>query len=244
MKRLMLLLTFAIIFVSYPISGLAQSKNDKDHPKVRRWSVSYCLGLASSGPASDIERAMTASGFDDTSYGLFSSKPIGHPFSTTGIGHTLIEVHYLIKDHFSVGAILGNSSIGETLGYHDPLCYLFIKYSVKIYAPVFSVLSHGFRLGIGPAWYIANATRTDAGGGTPSKSVNKLGFLFDLGLNVPENSRFFFELKVQYRSVGKIEIGPYESKFETELLKESSTFPASKVSYNHFFVGIGVGFRL
>lgn len=250
MKRLMLLLAFGIIVVSCPTSGLAQDKNEKEMPKVKRLSLSCSFGSTSSGPASDIERVMTAAGFDDTTsgFGLFSSDPIYHPFSSTGIGHAapswLIEIHYLIKNHFSIGAVLGNSPIGETIGYHDPLCFLFIKYSVKTYAPVFSFLSNGFRLGIGPAWYIANATRIDAGGGTPSKSVNKLGLLFDLGLNIPEHSRFFFELKVQYRSVGKIEIGPYESKFETPFLKESATFPASKVSYNHFFVGVGFGFRL
>jgi hypothetical protein len=248
MKRLMFLLALGIIVVSCPTSGLAQGKNEKVLPKVKRLSLSCSFGSASSGPANDIEQTMTAAGFGDTSYGFFSSKPIEHPSSSTGIGHAapswLIEVHYLIKDHFSIGAIFGNSPIGETLGYHDPLCYLSIDYSVKTYASVFSLLDNGFRLGIGPAWYIANATRTDAGGGNPSKSVNKLGFLLDLGLNLPENSRFFFNLKVQYRSVGKIEIGPYESKLETEFIKESATFPATKVSYNHFFVGVGFGFRL
>jgi hypothetical protein len=74
--------------------------------------------------------------------------------------------------------------------------------------------------------------------------VKKWGFLLDLGLSIPENSRFFVELKVQYRSVGKIEIGPYESTFETEFVKASATFPRSKVSYNHSFYGIGIGFRV
>jgi hypothetical protein len=119
-----------------------------------------------------------------------------------------------------------------------------IDYSVATYAPVFSVQAGVLRLGIGPAWNVIKATRTDAEGVSPVKNVKKLGILLDFGLSVPRNSRFFVELKVQYRSAGKIEIGPYESTFETEFVKASATFSRSKVSYDHLFYGIGIGFRL
>ena len=250
MKRLIIVLTFWSILVSYPASGLTQNKTDEDHRGLKRWSISYCIGSTSSGPAGDIEKAMRAGGFNDTQVGgLFGGgEAIAHPFSKTGFGETgfpmLFELHYLINPYFSIGAIISNSPIGQTLGYHDPLCDLFIDYSVATYAPVFSVRAGVLRLGIGPAWNVMNATRTDAEGVSPVEKVKKLGILLDLGLSIPRNSRFFVELKVQYRSVGKIEIGPYESKWETEFARASATFPRSKVNYSHLFYGIGIGFRL
>jgi len=251
MKHLIIVLTFWSILASHAASGLAQNKSDEDHRGLKRWSISYCIGSTSSGPASDIEKAMRAGGFnDDTEVGgLFGGgEAIAYPSSKTGFGETgfpmLFELHYLIKPYFSIGAIISNSPIGQTFGYHDPLCFLSIEYSVATYAPVFSVRAGVLQLGIGPAWNVMKATRSDGGGVSPVEKVKKLGILLDFGLGIPRNSRFFVELKVQYRSVGKIEIGPYESTWETEFEKASATFPRSKVNYDHLFYGIGVGFRL
>ncbi len=238
MKRLGLLVVMGIILTSSASLALALDGGDGKRPTLRRWSFSYSIGGVVGGPAGDIENGMKAGGFADPSAG-FSHNVIEHPFSTSG-GSQTFEVHYLFKDHFSVGAVWSRSELGETLGYHSPGCFMFIDGSTATYAALVAINSDGFRLGLGPSWNRIKANRTDASSPEGSKVVNRLGLLFYASLCFPARSRVFVQLQAQYRFVGKMTVGPYTASF----MDNSATFPSTKASYNHAVIGIGLGFRL
>ena len=207
----------------------------------RRLSLSYYLAHTSSGPASDIEIEMNSSGWDETSPGFFGPG-VKHPFSNTGFGALgfpwMLGLDYRIKAPFSLAVFFGNLNIGTTLGYHENGSFLFINYSVSMVASTFSVQSEGMRLGVGPAIFTTNVWRTDEPGELVKKD-NKIGFLIDFGLAIPANYHLFAELKVQYRKVGRVEIGPF---MDTGKIL-TATLPATKVSYDHWFMGLGLGIR-
>ena len=246
MKRYILGIIISFLIIGYPASLIAQNTDNSPRQTPRRFSFSVCLATTSSGPARDLEKAMKDAGFNDTTYGsFFSPGPIYHPFSRTGIGETgnpwMIYVHYLFKQPFGVGLVISEADIGETFGYQDSsFSFLFIKYAVRTYASVVTIQARGFRFGIGPALHYANSCQEYHGENIEKKSINRIGFLIDFGLSVPEKSRFFVEIKAQYRAVGRVEIGPYEARF----LDNSAILPTSKVNYDYWFIGLGLGIRL
>jgi len=225
---------------AYPALG-QESTNSSTKPE-RRWVLTLSLGTTSSGPATDIESAMVASGFNKTSTVLGTT---AHPFSRTGAGVTgepwMISVQNKIKPPLLLGVIVSDAPIGETLGMHDPYLFLFIDYSVFTVSPTVSYqVADVLHLGIGPAIYTVKSHRNDAPGEADSQSATKFGVLLDVGLSIPAHSRFFAIASLQYRYVGNTTIGPYE----VSGYQSSATMPATSVSYNHFFLSVGMGIRL
>ena len=150
----------------------------------------------------------------------------------------MLGLDYRIKVPFSLAVFFSNSNIGTTYGYRENRSFLSIDYSVSMVASTFSVQSEGMRLGAGPAIFTTNVWNDDGSGG-PVKKDNKIGFLIDFGLAIPANYHFFAELKVQYRKVGRVGIGPF---MDTGRIL-TATLPATKVSYDHWFMGLGLGIR-
>ena len=223
--------------------SLTAATDEHTGKKQRRWSLSlsYHLAYTSSGPASDVEMAMISSGWDQGSCNIKEcGKIYKHPFSSTGFGGFpwMLGFDYQIKTPFSLGVLFGNSNIGKTLGLHEERLSLNIDYSVRMVATTFSVQSKGVWLGAGPAIFTANAWKS-SGAGAPIEKHNKIGFLMDFGLAIPADYSYFVELKVQYRKVGQVEIGPF---MDTGKIL-TATFPATKVSYDHWFMGFGLGIR-
>jgi opacity protein-like surface antigen len=200
--------------------------------------VTLSLGTTSSGPANDIEEAMIASGFNHD-WGWGES-----PSSVTGWGGVawMIALQYRTNPRLSLGVVVSNAPIGHTSGEHSPLNVLSVDYSVSTLSPTVSYrFSDYLHLGIGPAIYSAEASSEDlVGTESGSQSATKFGILLDFGLSIPAHSRFFAIFSAQYRYVGNMTIGPFESTF----LQDSATMPATSVSYNHYFVSVGLGIRL
>lgn len=241
MKKIMFVFALGLLLSGGDLFIFAKETSHDSKSGLKRWSISLSLATTSSGPAEDIEKAMVASGFNETTYNFFRQGNIQHPFSRTGFDwfnrySLMISAHYLLGPHFSVGVIVSESDIGRTHGACEG-CLLFIHYGVTTCAPVISGQAYGFRISIGPALYVVKSAQ-DQG---INQQANKIGFLLDFGLTFPEKSRFFVELKGQYRLVGETIIGPYEEKSLWDDV--SSTFPAAKVNYNHWFLGGGIGFR-
>lgn len=239
------LLSSALIALGLPADpAFGQERADSPTRPDRRWLVTLSLGTTSNGPATDIEEAMIASGFDEPSPGLGS--PIANPFSKTGFGMTgepwMVALYNRARSHLLLGVVVSDAPIGFTDGMHDPWIFLSVRYSVFTVSPTVSYqFSDSFHLGIGPAMYIAEC-RDEPSPGTEaeSQSVTKVGVLLDAGLSIPAHSRFFAIFSAQYRYVGNMTIGPFESTF----LQYSATMPATSVSYNHYFVSVGLGIRL
>ena len=109
------------------------------------------------------------------------------------------------------------------------------------YASIVSIQAKVIRIGIGPALHFAHSHQENGDNKIASKSTKKIGFLLDLSLFFPWESRFFGEIRAQYRSVGKVRIGPYESRSIN--LGYSAVLPPTKVNYNHWLIGLGFGIR-
>lgn len=58
-------------------------------------------------------------------------------------------------------------------------------------------------------------------------------------MTVPPRSRVFAEFLVQYRHVGQVVAGPFDATNGVT----TSTLPGTNVQMNHWFLGLGTGFR-
>jgi len=207
----------------------------------RRWTISAQLTHTSGGPGGDIERAMRAAGLDQRGPGFFGPG-VDYPLSRNdGVGWVL-GVHYALTPRWTAGVLLGESKSGETVGLGDSRL-LTIDHAVTTVAPILSLqASKSIRFGVGPALHIAKVQETSVPAG-PAERTRKVGFVVDLGVTVPAESRFFLDLKVQYHRVGGVSIGPYEmTSFHTgEVI---AAFPETRVTYDHWSIGAGFGVRL
>jgi len=246
--RINLLVALCGAIIACALAARPASAQDGANPTAKpayRWDVTLSLGTTSSGPAGDIEDAMRASGFDDTSPEISGTRGYAHPFSYTGFTHEgaswMIAAHYVVNPRNEVGLIVSDAPIGRTYGFHEPFNYIDIHYSARTVAPTLSVrLSDAFYVGVGPALYTTKASQGYYyAGAVRSYSATKVGALVEVGASVPVRLRFFVTASLQYRYVGNATIGPFESAVPDH----PATLPATSVSFNHVFVSIGVGVR-
>lgn len=247
-RRVTFLLVLCGVFVACGLSArraFGQESVQAPTQPASRWFVTASLGTTSSGPASDIEAAMVAAGFNRPSPG-FAGPPVAHPFSRTGAGDSgaswMVDVHRDVGRNLLLGLMVSDAPIGVTYGHHDPDLFLNLTYSVFTIAPTVAFrISDSVHLGIGPAVYSAKVRQAPSGGGeAKSQSATKIGAILDFGLKIPAQSRVFAVVSLQYRYVGRTRIGPFESS----LGQNSATLPATEVSFDHFFASAGVGVRL
>ncbi len=225
-------------------AALAQEGEPAEPQRQYSWLLIAAPGTTSGGPASDIERAMRAAGFGAMSPGF--DDPVEHPFSRTGNGiigpNWMLAAHRSVAPRLLVGLTVSDAPIGVTYGWRNPALALDLQYSVATLAPTLSYeLSKAVRLGAGPALYRTEVRQERSGSGfLKTQSATKVGALAELGVSLPADSRVCVALSLQYRLVGHVTIGPFESTVG----QYSATFPATSVKYDHFFVGVGVGVRL
>jgi hypothetical protein len=60
-------------------------------------------------------------------------------------------------------------------------------------------------------------------------------------LHLPGRTRFFLDVRAQYRHAGRMTVGPY-TPFAWPA-GSPAPFPASEVRFNHWFAGVGPGVR-
>ena len=80
---------------------------------------------------------------------------------------------------------------------------------------------------------------------TPS-NVNKLGLLAHLNIRIPLSDYFAVNGIIQYRYIGGTTLGPYYNEASddypsTTITTNAQIFPPTELSYNHLFVGLGIG---
>ncbi len=248
LRRISLLVALCGFIIACALAARPASAQEGAGPAsmpARRWDVTLSLGTTSSGPASDLEAAMRAAGFDDTFPDVYGSGGHATPFSYTGASDEgaswMIAAHYAVSPRYAVGLIVSDSPIGTTYGLRAPLDSLDIHYSARAVAPTFSVrLSDAIYVGVGPAFFMTKAYQYEYYAGAETRySANKVGALVELGASVPVRSRFFATASLQYRYVGNVTIGPFESL----VADHPATLPATSVSFNHLFFSLGVGVR-
>jgi hypothetical protein len=236
----MRILTLIIVMSLNTTLILTQDSNLDYSTKL--WSISLNAAGTIGGPNKDIEYAMNGSGFNYRSPSLFGWGGSVHPISRTNQSSWVLNFRRSLKSPYSIIIIVGNSNLGITDGYNINAGSLSLQSSVFTYAPIISINSlDKIRIGIGPSLY---TTKTWKSSGSNSEqqevfSSTNVGALIDFGLILMNKSKIFLELSVQYRVVGKTEVGP----FTAENFGSSAVLPNSSLNYNHLLVGIGIGIR-
>jgi len=208
----------------------------------RPWEVVVSLGAPVGGPADELEAAMAASGFGDTSIG-----DVGHPFSTGSELSWAASIRRRIRPWLDLELIASRTMMGSTLGLHEvelPLGHhLSLNQSVTTIAPIVSYRLKAMHAGAGPAPSRVRLEHDDpAGSGSNGTDGWKMGLLLDAGITVPARSRLFLEGRGQYRWLPAVEAGPFESG--NGLPGDTpSTMPAVEVDMSHAFFSVGMGAR-
>jgi len=142
----------------------------------------------------------------------------------------------------------------RTAGYGNPQGgfgeHLNLIYSVLTYGPIFSFYIFEFiNIGIGPSLNLIEFHSDDY---NPEKSRIKkktTGLTTHLRAHFKFKESFSANLIFQYRNVGNIEVGPYQKKNTVGYATPNPTtvmitFPETKIDYDHYFIGIGIGMHI
>lgn len=152
----------------------------------------------------------------------------------------MLTTYYRIKSPFVIGATFSQTQIGTTYGHQTSGAinsYLDISYMVTAFSTVLAIQAGDIlHIGIGPAIYSPKTSTSSFGIVDQSSIDNRLGFLIDLNLAFPSKSHFFGAVKVQYRSVGQVKVGPWKQGGLA-----SSILNPIEVSFDHWFFGLGFG---
>lgn len=226
-------------------SGEAVRAQDRGTVGVeRQWEVVVSLGAPVGGVQNEIEAAMAASGFDDTSIG-----DVEHPFSSSSEIAWAASLRRRIRPRLDVELIATRAMMGSTLGYDQagldfPFGHnLFLDQSVTTIAPIVSYRLGIGHVGAGPAASRLRLERTDSGSSeAASREAWKLSALLDAGVSLPSRSRIFFEGRAQYRWIPGTKAGPFTS---TNGLEDDAptTMPAVEVDWSHSYFSVGMGAR-
>lgn len=239
------ILSLIIVCLVCSNSSIAQENDGPFKNGYRRWTVAIYLGFASRGPATAFEGLMISNGFDANDGQIGTSLGKDHPYSLTGANFQrgtpwMLTTYYRFKSPFVIGATFSHTQIGTTYGHQTNGAintYLDISYAVTVFSSVLAIQARDIlRIGIGPALYSPQTSA--AGFRTVDRSSidSRIGLLVDFSLAVPSKSHFFGEVKIQYRKVGQVKVGPWRQEGLT-----SSTLNAIDVNYDHWFFGLGFG---
>lgn len=245
MLRFVAFLAFVVLIETTGLVAQGHTGDSNQSRPTRRWSVvASSVANWGGGLIADLETAMIAAGLDDDSAcWLFCTGTIAHPKSHRPSMGSKFAVSYNFTPAFGLRASWSVHSLGTTHGYRDPFTYMFVRGQVKAASLVAYVSPNGtLRLGAGPAVYLVRFIRYDSPSrGDTSSGGTNVGLVFDVGLTVPRNTRFFLDLGAQYRVVGTGQIGPFET---TSLDGSTMTTLDGQASFNHGVLSVGVGMRM
>ncbi len=239
-----LFLSMIVSFTSYvfPQEDIILLEVEKS-TKLRKWSISTVSGLTRMGAYLAIEDAMEKSHFDiDVNpLSLFRERdPIEYP-QTSGRLSVMLGAKRRLSNKFSVEIISGISHC-VTTGNHGYAGKLTIHNSVVSLAPIFSINFTSYDnswFGIGPSFnYIKTWKSPENDPGEPEEQYSKVkaGIILDLGFRIPDQSPWFIQFDIQYRYMGRIEVGPFSSG-------RLAAIPEFKANCSHIILGIGAGVR-
>jgi len=235
----LLILTFLLLI---HLSLNTQVTENTVESELKLWSFSCAAAGVSKGPLKEIENVMEETGFGEYSPGFWGWGGSSHPYSRLRKASFIWCLKRHIKPLYSIGINFGNTDFGETVGYHDQAGHLFIDSSVFSISPFISLNYYDIlRLGAGPAFHFARSWKTSGSSTEESEDyvITKVGFTIDTGIRAPWRSTFFVDFITQYRKVGEVEMGPFTAEFVNEIAE----FPKTKVNFDHWIFGLGIGLR-
>jgi hypothetical protein len=80
---------------------------------------------------------------------------------------------------------------------------------------------------------------------SPAQTGTKLGFLTDISFVSSASRRIFVEVRVQYRGVGAMWLGPFDVPYQASGgVPAIFSFSSFKMTCNHLLVAVGLGVHL
>jgi hypothetical protein len=200
----------------------------------QRWSVALYFGGVRGGPDSDLQEALIASGWDQPRPDPITGVPRETPRSARGGVSLMGALRYQLSPLLAAELLVSSAETGKTSGFQSPVD-LQLRHSVLSVAPLASARLSILHVGAGPALHFARASYSPTG---YEETHLRFGLVGDLGIAFPENYVAFLDVRLQYRLVGNVEVGPV-----TDVGPDAAGFPAAEVSYNHLYISAGLGFR-
>jgi hypothetical protein len=211
-----------------------------------RVTVVFQLGQPGSGPAHDIEQAMRAGGFGDTSPAFFGG-PTLHPYSSSAFGTIglpmMLEIDYGVHPPWNVGVIVARTPIGATNGFnHASNEYVSVEYGTSTVGAVVTRTFRSFKVGAGPALHSTRtrAPLSDGSEGGPWSTYSRFGLIALGGVKTPAQTRVYLDVGFQYRYVGRASYGPFASSLFNG---RGTVLPALSAQFSHWFIAFGPGVR-
>ncbi|MCB2220714.1 MAG: hypothetical protein KQI35_09980 [Bacteroidetes bacterium] len=230
-----------LIGISLIIHTHAQEFDHSDNITIKRWSISGYIGWTVGGPCTDLSDKLTYYGYDDYSTGgWFSSSGKDYPRTDRSTPSWLIGLNYNLGIPFSIAVLGGKSHLGEISGHKSDALLSFIRIAntAATYTTIFSYNDHNFfKIGMGPALFNVKTWEQSRGiGDEITHNFQKIGFIAEIRIQVPNKSQFYFELNGQYRYIGNESVGPFIDRYNEGI-------PEIEINYNHGFIGGAFGIR-
>lgn len=229
-------------------SGTADSPaSGTDEADFRRFSISVAASVSLRGPSDELRDLFVARGWDDTETSfcfLFCIPPQERPDVVGEEGYLLLSARYRFDRSWSAALFhSGGQESVSVRGFRDPSYSLQLSPRVSTYA-----LAAGYRvlsamdLSAGPALYRVTLDRPGSAA-IQTEHATKLGLLFDGGMELPADSRFFVRVFGQYRWLPTPEFGPLQVNGGPFGDVPSLTFEAFDLPSSQLVFGVGGGIR-
>jgi hypothetical protein len=235
-------LFLVLIFFLSPDILFSWDLDPYTYKKKSKWSISIIMGVASGSPKNSMGIQLGNPGFDNSNFTL-ASVMNSAPRSKFNRHPLLIELKYRTSRLISLGLQYSISFIRQIDGYNN-LTLNNSRIGIRPLANVIAMLvsfnlSENIILGFGPTYNIISSPVRES----------RMGFLAHLELNVPLVRRLSGKLICQYRYIGNMNVGPFVGEGTSGGISPyPSTMdvivPSTDISYNHLFIGVGVGISI
>ena len=194
-----------------------------------QWTIAVYLGSSSGGPSRDLEAAMVSGGYTDPFGGcdIFICVPESpSPSAYSHANPLLLSIRYRMRGPYGAELLVGQSASGTVSGRRESEI-LNVEYGGTLIAPVASVGSRKFQLGIGPALLRGSWTYHNTSDGSRSReSSSTLGWLGMSTLALPIGPVFQVQATAQYRGFGDARVR------------------GARINGAHWYVAAGVGIAM
>jgi hypothetical protein len=195
---------------------------------------------------------MHTGGLDLPLRNVFDGSAIAEPITAQwGSREGTLTLGYAVRPWLAVRVqgTHGDEIHWESTGYRGPFedvpptgVFFSAEADMHTVGAVLVAVSAGpLRVGVGPS-----ITRIQVQAWSPAESFaptteSRVGWVLELGASLPLGRRFLADLSLQRHWVGSEEIGPYPLHDLSGQL--STTYPATRVSFDHTFFKVGLGVR-
>ena len=201
----------------------------------RRITITRDLTWAKGGPGDGLVTQLQAAGYNYESPAwclIFCAPAVAHPNEQHPSAMASTSIRFAVTHKFAVGLTLSQENLGGAIGYRSDSSlfggtYINSDWETRAtWAVAYWTPAPGIRLGGGPALHhLVNVPE--------SRSLSRIGAIAEVGLELPEQSRFFLDLAARYHFIPA-----------TDVAHGLSGAVMLRPPWSHFSFLAGLGLRL